>query len=99
MVKLLMTWNIKPEHETEYLSFINHHFTPGMMQLGLEPTEAWYTYWGDGPQITMSFVAESLDRAKAVVRDPQWAIYLDQLAEHVSDIQYKVIPAFGTFQI
>ena len=48
-VKLLMTWDIKPEHEQEYFEFVIREFIPGIQRLGAELTDAWATvYHGRG---------------------------------------------------
>lgn len=99
MIKLLMTWDIRPGHETSYLDFVSQKFSPGLMQLGLDPTEVWYTYWGEGSQILMGFVAEDRETVQAALRDPRWAKYLQELKEHVMNFQYKLLPASGRFQL
>ncbi len=99
MIKLLMTWDIKPGRETAYLDFVNQTLTPELMQLGLEPTEVWYTYWGEGPQIAMGFVAESAGAVRQMLRQEKWGQLHKQLDEHVLDFRYKLIPASGLFQL
>ena len=49
MVKLLMNWDIKTGHEQSYFEFVMQEFAPGLMRLGLQPTEAWYTVYGQRP--------------------------------------------------
>ena len=51
MVKLLMSWDIKPGRESEYFEFVVRDYAPSMIRLGIQPTEAWYTIYGDGPQM------------------------------------------------
>ena len=46
MVKLLMSWDIKPGSESDYFEFIVREFAPGIMKLGVQPTESWYTVFG-----------------------------------------------------
>lgn len=99
MIKLLMTWDIRPGHETSYLDFVNQTFSPGMMKLGLEPSEVWYTYWGDGPQILMGFIGSDLETVQKVLRSKQWAQFRMQLDEHVMAFSYKLLPANGRFQM
>ena len=65
MYKLLMSWNIKAGVEQEYFEFVVREFVPGITKLGIQPTEAWYTVYGNRPQILTGGVAE-LAR-----RDPQ----------------------------
>lgn len=99
MIKLLMTWDIKPGHETTYLDFVSQKFSPGLMQLGLEPTEVWYTYWGEGPQILMGFVAQDVETVQAALKDQKWREFQQQLNEHVMNFHYKLVPATGRFQL
>ena len=51
MIKLLMSWDIKPGQEAAYFEFAVQELTPSMAQMGLHLTEAWYTIYGKGPQI------------------------------------------------
>ena len=67
MIKLLMTWDIKPGRETAYLDFVSQHFTPSLIRLGLELSEVWYTYWGDGPHILVGFISQDMDAIKQVL--------------------------------
>jgi ABC-type sulfate transport system permease subunit len=48
-VKLIMTWDIKAEHEQEYFEFVIREFIPGIQRLGAELTDAWATVYGSGP--------------------------------------------------
>jgi hypothetical protein len=99
MIKLLMTWDIRPGHETSYLDFVSQNFSPGLMRLGLEPTEVWYTYWGEGPQILMGFVGEDLETVRAVLKNPEWLTFRKELQEHVLNFEYKLLNATGRFQM
>ena len=46
MIKLLMSWDIQAGREQPDFEFIVQDFAPGLMRLGLQPTEAWYTVYG-----------------------------------------------------
>ena len=51
MMKLLMSWNIRTGREAEYFEFVVKEFAPGLIRLGLQTSEAWYTLYGDCPQM------------------------------------------------
>ena len=72
MVKILMSWDIKPGSESEYFEFIVREFAPGIMKLGVQPTEAWYTVFGDGPQILTGAIAEDLATMKSILASDDW---------------------------
>lgn len=61
MIKLLMSWDIRQGKESEYFEYVVQEFAPKLMRLGIQPTEAWYTVYGNGPQILTGGVVE--DRA------------------------------------
>ena len=99
MVKLLMSWNIKPGAENDYFEFIVREFAPGLMKLGVQPTEVWYTVVGEGPQILTGGVAEDIDTMTAILANEEWDDLRGKLFEFVTDFQYKIVRATSKFQL
>ncbi len=99
MVKLLMSWDIKPGSETEYFEFIVKEFAPGMMKLGMQPTEAWYTLFGEGPQILQGSVAEDLASMKKILDSDDWKALQEKLFEYVTNFNSKIVRASSRFQL
>ena len=99
MVKLLMSWDIKPGSENEYFEFVVKEFAPGMMKLGMQPTEAWYTLFGEGPQILQGSVTEDLESMKAILASKEWEKLQAQLFEFVNNFNYKIVRASNRFQL
>ena len=100
MVKLLMSWDIKPGHENEYFEFTFREFMPGIMRLGIQPTEAWYTIFGNGPQMLTGGVTEDIDTMNTILSSRDWAELKGKLLEYVTNFKYKVVPHRGiTFQL
>lgn len=99
MVKLLMSWDIKPGQEAAYFEFIVKEWAPGVMRLGLQPTEAWYTVFGDGPQILTGGVAEDLETMREILESEEWRNLHEKLLTFVTNFQQKVVPATGRFQL
>ena len=97
-VKLLMTWDISPEHEQDYFEFVIGEFVPGIQRLGLQPVEAWATIFGDYPQIQVAMLAETLDGARLVMHSNGWNELSDKLFALVRNFEYKIVPARGGFQ-
>ena len=97
-VKLLMTWDISPEHEQEYFEFVIGEFLPGIQRLGLEPIEAWATIYGEYPQIMVAMLAPDLPGAQQVINSVEWTGLRDRLFEYVKNYSYKVVPNKGGFQ-
>ncbi len=97
-VKLLMSWDIAPEHEQEYFEFVIGEWIPGIQRMGLEPTEAWATIYGEYPQIQVALLAPDLPEAQRVLNSTDWTRLRDQLFTFVKNYSYKVVPAKGGFQ-
>ena len=99
MVKLLMSWDIKPGSESDYFEFIVREFAPGLMKLGIQPTEVWYTVVGTGPQILTGGVAEDLSTMKSILADQEWQSLYEKLFNYVTNFNYKIVQATSKFQL
>lgn len=98
-VKILMTWDILPGREQDYFEFVVRDFVPGMQEMGLQPSDAWYTYYGNHPQIMAAAVVNSKTEMDRVIASDAWIDLTNQLMEYVQDFDYKVIRARGGFQL
>jgi hypothetical protein len=94
-----MSWDIRPGQEQTYFEFAMQTFAPELMKMGWQPTEAWYTLYGDGPQITTAGITDSVDKMRQILDSTKWAELRGQLLEYVTNFHYKVIPATGRFQM
>ena len=99
MVKLLMSWDIKPGQEAAYFEFIVKEWAPGVMKLGFQPTEAWYTVFGDGPQILTGGITEDLETMREILESEEWHNLQEKLLAFVTNFQKQVVPATGRFQL
>ncbi len=99
MVKLLMSWDIKPGVEQEYFEFVVREFVPGITKLGIQPTEAWYTVYGDCPQILTAGVAETSQEIRQAMATEDWQALEEKLETYVDNLEKKVIKAGGGFQL
>jgi len=99
MFKLLMSWNIRPGHEDDYLDFVIHEFSPGLSSIGIRPTDAWYTYYGEGPQILTGGISDDMEQLHMALASPEWQDLKKRLMTYVTDYQQKIVRATGGFQI
>lgn len=98
-VKLLMTWDILPNLEQEYFEFVISDFLPEIKQLGIRPVDAWYTMYGDQPQIMVAARTQSQSALNVVMASKEWLLLLENLLRFVENFSYKVIPAQTGFQL
>lgn len=98
-IKLLMSWDMVPGREQEYFEFLVREFVPGLQKLGVQPTEAWYTTYGDSPQMLTAFVANNMKLMREALETDEWATLSDRLFEFVTNFNAKVVKATGGFQM
>lgn len=99
MFKLLMSWNIRPGQEEAYFEFVVREFGPGLLKLGIRPTDAWYTQYGDRPQILTGGIAEDLESLQTALASDEWRNLKKKLSTYVTDYNHKIIHASGGFQL
>ena len=98
-IKLLMTWDIIPGKEQEYFEFVVREFVPGMHSLGIQPSEAWYTTYGNRPQILTGGVAKDLGAMQSMLDTQEWEELRNRLMAYVTNFEWKVVRARGGFQM
>ena len=99
MIKLLMTWNIRNGKEQEYFDFVAQDVAPRMIRLGLQPTEAWYTIYGNAPQILAGAVAEDRAALDQILDGEEWKSLVERLSDLVLNLNFKIVPALSNFQL
>lgn len=97
--KLLMTWDIAPGEEEACFAFITQELPLQMRDAGLELTDAWFTAYGDWPQIRIGFVSTDLKALEEFLLSETWHRLKRQLLAYTRDYQEKVVVAKGGFQL
>ncbi|MGC9348290.1 MAG: hypothetical protein ACP5JG_09155 [Anaerolineae bacterium] len=97
-VKLLMTWDIAPGQEKACFAFITQELPSAMGDAGLELTDAWFTAYGDWPQIRIGFVSTDLRALQNFLTSEDWKVLKRQLLSYSQDYQEKIVVAQGSFQ-
>lgn len=97
-VKLIMTWNILPNHEQEYFDFLVREFVPSLNRLGFELSDAWATIYGNQPQVLISAILPNELEAEERMAKPEWLDLLDKLQRFIQDFELKLAPVKSGFQ-
>lgn len=98
-IKLLMTWDILPGREQEYFEFLVRDFIPALQNLGMEPSDAWYTMYGEHPQIMAAAQMETLTILQHILESSDWDNLTGRLLDYVENFDYKVVQARSGFQL
>jgi len=98
-IKLLMTWDILPGHEQEYFEFVVRDFIPGVQRMGMDPSDAWFTIYGDTPQILAVIQMPTAKELNDRLNSADWKDLTQRLLEYVENLNYKVVQARSGFQM
>jgi hypothetical protein len=98
-VKIIMTWDIKPETEQDYFEFVIRDLIPGIQRSGAELSDAWATVYGSNPQITVGARLPSLNKARQFLSSAEWNVLYDRLMGFVQNYNIKIIEAQSGFQL
>ena len=98
-IKIIMTWDIIPEHEQEYFEFVIREYIPGVQRLGCELSDAWATVYGTKPQITVGMVLPSAMKALQLLQSEDWQALNNHLQDFIQNFAMKMVYARNGFQI
>ncbi len=94
-----MSYDIVPGQEQEYFEFVVREFVPGLQRLGMRPTEAWYTTYGDRPQFLTGAVTDDLASMREALASDTWTKLQEGLLEFATNFNAKVVEGRDGFQM
>jgi hypothetical protein len=94
-----MTWDIQSGREQDYFEYVVREFIPGMQRMGLEPSDAWFTMYGEHPQILAGVLAPNQTNLQRILGSAEWDTLTNRLMEFVENFKYKIVPARTGFQM
>ena len=98
-VKFIMQWNIRVGREESYFEFITQQFPAHLMKSGIQLSDAWYTLYGDWPQVMMGFIVEDLETLQEFLKSDNWVQLRNRLLFYITDYRHKAVPARNHFQL
>ena len=92
-VKLIMNWDIKPGRDQDYFEFKVREWIPGITDMGLKPSGAWYTAYsrGECPQILTEVVANDLLTMQEILESEEWQSLHEKLLDYVDNYEQKIV--------
>jgi hypothetical protein len=97
-VKLLLSYDLKSGSENAYRRFIIEEFLPQVQTLGLTPTDAWHTAYGNYPIRLLGFVADDLETIRTTRASDEWKKLIQRLESYTVNLTQRVVPFRGGFQ-
>jgi len=97
-----MSWDIKPGRDQEYFEFVVREWLPGVNNLGIQTTWAWYTVYSrdnNAPQILAEAISDDLVAMRNALKSPDWQELHDKLLGYVTNYKQKIVRITGGFQL
>ncbi len=92
-LKMILTWDIRPGHEQAYSEFINERLAPGLIEIGLPPSDVFYTAFGHVPQIMAVLDVPDEESLLQAIRSQQWKDLKKALLQLIENYQERVVRA------
>ena len=96
--KLLLSYNIRLQHQENYMRFVINEFIPALENLGLSNIGVWHTAYGDYPDRLLVFGAKDSAAMSRAVASPIFADIEGKLKTFVTDYNRRVVPFDERFQ-
>ncbi len=96
--RLLISYNIQPEHQKSYLQFAINTFIPTLQSLGLVNAGVWHTAYGNYPIRLLVFSADDKATMKRILSSETWLEMEKKLKTYVTDYSRRVIESDSRFQ-
>lgn len=97
-VKLLLSYNIRAGQENAYRRFVLEEFLPKAQELGLMPTDAWHTAYGNYPTRLIGLVADDMAAARAAMATQEWQTLVRRLEGYTGNLSHRLVRFRGGFQ-
>ncbi|MCU0498923.1 MAG: hypothetical protein MUF87_16345 [Anaerolineae bacterium] len=97
--KLIIVYNILPDHYDRYYRYVLGEFVPGLRELGLHMSFAWHIAYGNYPVRQLEFLCESRENAKTAFCSPQWQQLIAELKIYTTDFRIKWVRFEDRFQL
>jgi len=91
--QMILTWDIRPGREQEYSEFINNRLAPGLVEMGLPPSDVFYTAYGKAPQIMVILDVPDQETWKKAMRSKRLADLKQDLMKLIDNYDERLVEA------
>jgi len=90
---LILTWDIRPGREQKYSEFVNNRLAPGLVEMGLPPSDVFYTAYGNAPQIMVILDVPNQATLKKAIESERFADLKQALMELIDNYGERLVEA------
>lgn len=99
LVKLIISYNMRAGLEESCQRFVVNHLGTFLNEQGFRFTDAWYTAWGDAPQMMGGGLLQDVETAREMLASDEWQKIMEEFSRYAEDISIRLVEASGSFQI
>jgi len=96
--RVLLKYNIHPEHQDRYYRYMIAELVPQMRKLGMYMIYAWNVAYGPYPERQVEFVCEDKYTLKTILEGDEWAKAEAYLQEYTTQYSRKIVHFQNRFQ-
>ncbi len=96
--KMLLSYNVVPDRQDEYLNLMVNVFVPTLQRLGLANAGVWHTAYGDYPTRLIIFVSDDEAAMEKALAGKTWKDLEARLKQYVGDYTRRVVAFQPGFQ-
>ncbi len=72
-------------------------FLPTLNAMGLEPSEVWYSLYGEGSDVLMGCAIEDKEQLSSILQSQQWVALHRKLISYVANYRCKLVHDNGYY--
>jgi hypothetical protein len=96
--KVIFTYDIRQDVQSQYMQFMLSEFIPGLQSLGLYVTGVYHTVYGNYPDRLTEFVSERKEGIMQLMEHESFQVLEDQLKQYTQNYTRKLVPFSNRFQ-
>jgi hypothetical protein len=97
--KLILTYNIEPSRQQEYMQFVLGTFVPAIQEMGLYLLGVYHTVVGDYPDRQAEYVSESWEIMDKAINSDRFVQLEEALKSYTTDYSRKIVKYRKGFQL
>ncbi len=98
-VKLIISYDMKTGQEQACHTYMVQELGAMLNEFGFQFTDAWYTAWGNGPQIMGCGLLDDIEIARELLQSEIWHEVVEGLHQYVDNFSIRLVQPTGSFQI
>lgn len=98
-LKLVICYDMQPGKEEACQRYVMQTLGPTLDRFGFRFLDAWYTVWGNGPQMMGYGLLDDIETARKLLTSEAWREVADGMKRYATSFSVRLIEPAAAFQI